>query len=51
MFMQRLTDHVLRIVCLREAKGEGIYILVHVWSAECCGFESHPRQLIFLVEK
>ena len=19
-----------------------------IWSVECCGFESHPRQLIFL---
>ena len=30
MFMQRLTDHVLRIVCLREAKGEGTCIYMYM---------------------
>ena len=24
-----------------------IHVHVHVWSIECRGFESHPRQLIF----
>ena len=32
--MLRFTAHVLRVVCMREAKGEGIYAVMH--SAMVC---------------
>ena len=49
--LEAVSDHFVEFELYQN-----LYCLLSLWmcvcvSVECCGFESHPRQLIFLKEK